>query len=343
MKNANGEGSVYKLKGKRRKPWVAVVTAGYDELGKQKRKVLGTFITKKEAQLELIRYLDNPTLFSGKTFKDVVDLWYSNYSKKVSKGRLNNIKSTIKKFNILNDLKIREIKLPILQRIFDDFNQSYGAKTLFKSTLNMIFEFALKNDFIDVNKVSFIELGKNEKVLERKPFTREEINILFKNVDSKDKYINRSYSVLILIYMGMRIGELLNLKVKDINLKNKTIFISESKTPDGIRTIPIPDKIVYLFENNIKPNEEYFIQGSRENKENYQGYIRKFYKMLKLLNLEDHTIHDTRHTFATMLNNADVNGTSIIKLIGHSDFKITQDIYTHKDIEELRKAVNLLN
>ena len=207
----------------------------------------------------------------------------------------------------------------------------------------MIFEFALKNDFIDVNKVSFIELGKNEKVLERKPFTREEINILFKNVDSKDKYINRSYSVLILIYMGMRIGELLNLKVKDINLKNKTIFISESKTPDGIRTIPIPDKIVYLFENNIKPNEEYFIQGSRENKENYQGYIRKFYKMLKLLNLEDHTIHDTRHTFATMLNNADVNGTSIIKLIGHSDFKITQDIYTHKDIEELRKAVNLLN
>ena len=87
MKNANGEGSVYKLKGKRRKPWVAVVTAGYDELGKQKRKVLGTFITKKEAQLELIRYLDNPMLFSGKTFKDVVDLWFNNYSKKVSKGR----------------------------------------------------------------------------------------------------------------------------------------------------------------------------------------------------------------------------------------------------------------
>ena len=67
MKNENGSGSVYKLKGKRRKPWVACVTIGY-EGGKQKRKVLGTFLTKKEAQIELLAYLDNPMLFSGKTF-----------------------------------------------------------------------------------------------------------------------------------------------------------------------------------------------------------------------------------------------------------------------------------
>lgn len=343
MKNANGEGSVYKLKGKRRKPWVAVVTAGYDEKGKQKRKVLGTFITKKEAQMELIAYLDNPMLFSGKTFKDVRELWFNNYSKKVSKKRSQEVNATIKKFSIIDNLKIREIKLPLLQEMFDGFKQSYGTKTIFKSIINMIFEYALKNDFIDVNKVKFIELGKNKKVIERKPFTKEEINILFQNVTSKEKYINRSYSVLILIYTGMRISELLNLRVEDINLVDKTIFIKESKTPDGIRTIPIPDKIVYLFENNIKPDETYFLQGSREEKENYQGYIRKFYKMLNLLNIEDHTIHDTRHTFATMLNNADVNGTSIIKLIGHSNFSTTQNIYTHKDVEELRKAVNLLN
>ncbi|PGH22094.1 hypothetical protein RN96_02650 [Fusobacterium polymorphum] len=44
-----------------------------------------------------------------------------------------------------------------------------------------------------------------------------------------------------------------------------------------------------------------------------------------------------------MLNNADVNSTSIIKFIGHSNFTTTENIYTHKDVEELRKAVNLLN
>ena len=61
------------------------------------------------------------------------------------------------------------------------------------------------------------------------------------------------------------------------------------------------------------------------------------------MNIESHTIHDTRHTFATLLNNANANQTSIIKLIGHSDFSVTENIYTHKDTEELRKAVELLN
>ena len=48
MKNENGTGSVYKQKGKRRKPWIAVVTIGYDEQGRQKRKSIGTAETKEK-------------------------------------------------------------------------------------------------------------------------------------------------------------------------------------------------------------------------------------------------------------------------------------------------------
>ena len=109
MKNANGDGSVYKLKGKRRKPWVAVVTAGY-EGGKQKRKSLGTFLTKKEAQIELLAYLDNPMLFSGKTFKDIKDLWYQNYKKNVSDVTLNNLTIQLKKLDVFDEIKIKENK-----------------------------------------------------------------------------------------------------------------------------------------------------------------------------------------------------------------------------------------
>ena len=72
-------------------------------------------------------------------------------------------------------------------------------------------------------------------------------------------------------------------------------------------------------------------------------FLYIFKSILSEVGLQKHTIHDTRHTFATMLNNADANSTSIIKLIGHSDFSTTEEIYTHKDIEELRKAINLLN
>ena len=343
MKNANGEGSVYKLKGKRRKPWVACVTIGY-EGGKQKRKSLGTFLTKKEAQIELLAYLDNPMLFSGKTFKDIKDLWYQNYKKNVSDVTLNNLTIQLKKLDVFDEIKIKELKIHTIQKFFDDMNNSYGTKSFVRSILNMIFDFAVKNEFIETNKIKFIELGKNEKVIQRKIFTREEIKTMFDNLDSSNRYIKKmTYGTLILIYTGLRVGELINLKTKDVDLEKNIISIVESKTTAGIRKIPISDKIVNLFKNNIDYSKEYFFFNKKGNKYEYFNFKFQFEKMLDLLGLERHTIHDTRHTFATLLNNANANSTSIIKLIGHSDFSTTENIYTHKDIEELRKAVNLLN
>lgn len=343
MKNENGSGSVYKLKGKRRKPWVACVTIGY-EGGKQKRKVLGTFITKKEAQIELLAYLDNPMLFSGKTFKDIKDLWYQGYKKNVSEVTLNNLTIQLKKLDVFDEIKIKELKIHTLQKFFDDMNNSYGTKSFVRSILNMIFDFAVKNEFIETNKIKFIELGKNEKVIQRKVFTTEEINTMFHNLDSSNRYVKKmTYGTLILIYTGLRVGELINLKTKDVDLEKNIISIVESKTTAGIRKIPISDKIVNLFKNNIDYSKEYFFFNKKGNKYEYFNFKFQFEKMLDLLGLERHTIHDTRHTFATLLNNANANSTSIIKLIGHSDFSTTENIYTHKDIEELRKAVNLLN
>ena len=343
MKNANGEGSVYKLKEKRRKPWVASVTVGYEE-GKQKRKVLGTFLTKKEAQIELLAYLDNPMLFSGKTFKEIKELWYQGYKKNVSSVTLNNITIQLKKLDVFDNIKIKDLKLHILQKFFDDMNTSYGTKYYVRSILNMIFEFSMKNELIENNKIKFIELGKNEKVIQRKIFTTEEIDILFNNLNSENKFVKKmTYGTLILIYTGLRVGELINLKTKDVDLDKNIISIIASKTEAGIRKIPISKKIIDLFRANIDYTKEFFFPNNRGSKYMYINFKFQFDKMLDLLDLDKHTIHDTRHTFATLLNNANANSTSIIKLIGHSDFSTTENIYTHKDIEELRKAVNLLN
>ena len=147
-----------------------------------------------------------------------------------------------------------------------------------------------------------------------------------------------TYGTLILIYTGLRVGELINLKTKDVDLEKNIISIVESKTTAGIRKIPISEKILNLFKDNIDNTKEYFFFNKKGDKYQYFNFKFQFEKMLDLLGLERHTIHDTRHTFATLLNS-----TSIIKLIGHSDFSTTENIYTHKDIEELRKAVNLLN
>ena len=64
MKNGNGNGSVYKASGKRRKPWIVRVTTGYSTSGTQIRKIIGSYETKREGQEALSEYLKNPTLFS---------------------------------------------------------------------------------------------------------------------------------------------------------------------------------------------------------------------------------------------------------------------------------------
>ena len=337
MKNQNGTGSIYKLKGKRRKSW-AVRISYQDDTGVMKRKYLGYFETKKEAQETLFNYNKNPLLFSGKTFGEIKNLWFSSVKEKITISSVKKTGIILKFFNILDKYKISDIKLFQLQKIFDEMSFSYNYKGNCKSVLNRIFDFAVKNDFIESNKVKFVELGKKNIVIERKIFTKKEIEVLWKNLEIKNVYL-----ILILIYTGMRVGELLNLKVADVDLGNKVIYIRKSKTDAGVRTIPIPDKVLSLFTDNICYENEYFIFTKTFNQMSYMSFRYIFESILSKVGLQRHTIHDTRHTFATMLNNADANSTSIIKLIGHSDFSTTENIYTHKDIEELRKAINLLN
>lgn len=337
MKNQNGTGSIYKLKGKRRKSW-AVRISYQDDTGVMKRKYLGYFETKKEAQETLFNYNKNPLLFSGKTFGEIKNLWFSSVKEKITISSVKKTGIILEFFNILDKYKISDIKLFQLQKIFDEMSFSYNYKGNCKSVLNRIFDFAVKNDFIESNKVKFVELGKKNIVIERKIFTKKEIEVLWKNLEIKNVYL-----ILILIYTGMRVGELLNLKVADVDLSNKVIYIRKSKTDAGVRTIPIPDKVLSLFTDNICYENEYFIFTKTFNQMSYMSFRYIFESILRKVGLQRHTIHDTRHTFATMLNNADANSTSIIKLIGHSDFSTTENIYTHKDIEELRKAINLLN
>ena len=290
MKNENGAGNIYKLKGKRRKPWVIRITTGYTVDGKQVRKVVGTYETKWMAQEALFEYLKNPRLYSKTTFKDVRELWWNTYIIDKSHRTIETNKFRMKFFESLDNREIAEIKLFELQNLFDNMNRSWSFKISCKSILNMIFDYALKNDFISSNKVSFVEVGKKIKILERKIFTKEEIDILWKNINSAEEYCQYIYIVLILLYTGMRIGELQNLKNEDIDLENRIIKIKASKTEAGVRVIPISSKIYDLVKKHVNLEQEYFVKGDTTLKLSYSTFKPRFQKLLKKLGIQEHTI-----------------------------------------------------
>lgn len=334
----NNYGSVYKMKDKpRRNPWRVVKTVK-DLDGKSKRKTIGYTRTKTEGLELLAKYNTNPySLNTTKmTFIEVLEKWKELHFEKLEPRTVRQYKSICKHFEPIKDIPMLELTTMQLQELFNSVTLAPASKRLLKAVLNQVYKYALKMDIVIKDCSEFLELGKKQAVIERKIFTNEEISKLWKY-----KELQWVDTVLIMIYTGLRIGELLTIESKNVDLENRTIRGGIKTDAGKNRIIPINMEILPLIKNRMSLERQYLITGVRGKKLLYQNYILFFNKLMDQLNMT-HTIHDCRHTFASLLSNADANKISIAKIIGHSSYLTTEKIYTHKDVEELKKAVDLI-
>lgn len=338
MKNPNNFGSVYKMKDKpRRKPWRIVKTI--TELdGVTKRKTIGYAKTKAQGLELLANYNNNPYNLSTTkmTFKEVLEKWQLQHFEKLEPKTIKQYKSICLHFEPIKNIPMLELTTMQLQELFNRLELSTASKRQLKAVLNQIYKYALKMDIIIKDCSEFVELGKRQAVIERKIFTNEEILKLwkYKELDFVD-------TILIMIYTGLRIGELLTIENKNIDLENRTIKGGIKTDAGKDRIIPINMEILPLIRKRMKADKTHLITGMRGKKMAYQRYHMIFSDLMEKLKMS-HTIHDCRHTFASLLSNADANKISIAKIIGHSSYLTTGKIYTHKDVEELKKAVDLI-
>lgn len=339
MRNPNGFGTVIKMSGKRRKPWRAIKTTGYDpETGKQKRATIGYYKTRKEALEGLVKYNQNPYDIDASkiTFDELYKKWSTQHFKKVSEKTATQYKFVYSYLSPLLRKKFTSIKTLQLQDFFNNIQLSYASKKLIKSVLNQLYKFAIKHEIIDRDYSALLDTEKKQIVVERKIFTDEELLKLWKY-----KELEWVDSILIMIYSGLRVGELLTIKNCDIDLENRTIKGGIKTEAGKDRIVPINMKILPFIKKRMHPKNDTLIVGKRENELNYSNYFIVFKRVMDKLGME-HTIHDCRHTFATLMSNAEANETSIAQIIGHKSYKTTEKIYTHKDVDELKKAIDLI-
>jgi len=340
VKNPRGFGSIYKMKDyKRKKPWRVLSPATKDIVsGKSKRYSLGTYRTKLEAMEALVKYnkTHSFTAETKETFFEIAEKWKDMHLKMVSISRRKNIISRIKKMNSLYNLFFSQIKLQDLQNFFNNLNVSSGTKREYKSILNLIFKYAYKHELIEKNPVAYIELGKYVKVRKANVFTIEEIRKLWKY-----QSVLWVDTILILIYTGLRIGELLSIKKENVFIKDR-YMIGGSKSEAGEnRIIPLHMDLIPLIKKLLNKSKTYLIE-FHEKKVKYGTYIKYFSEILKNLNFTYHRVHDTRHTFATIIGSTNANQTSIKNIIGHSSYLLTEKVYTHKRKEDLIKAIDCI-
>lgn len=345
MKLPNGYGSVFKLSGRRRRPWAVRVTTGWTDDGKQKYEYLGYYETRPKAMMALAEYNKNPfDLSKGKpTFAQIYE-WFINdkYPNGPTKKQKSNFLGYQAAFNIskpLHEKVFADIRKKDLQEIIDNCKKSHGTKRKIRVLFSGMYKYAMENDFVSKDYSRFVEIGKNDSQSYRRPFTEEEIQLLWDNVH-RDEFIK---NILILIYTGLRPGELIEIKTEDVNLEERYMrggFKTEAGTN---RLIPIHKKILPFIKEKVEQGNEYLVTKKDGTPMSYHNFYRdNFLKTIEQLEM-DHRPHDCRHTFATLMDNAGANKLSIKRIMGHASKDITDKVYTHKDITELLKAIDLLD
>lgn len=336
MKLPNGYGSVYKLSGNRRKKFGVRVTVGWSKDKKQIYKSLGYFEKRQDAINALAEYNKNPYDLNSRqiTFEELYERWSKERFPDISKSTIAGYTSSYKRCESLHKMKIVDIHKEHLQELLDNSGLAYATQKLLKNFHNQMFKYAMEENIVMKNPSSSTKIRAPKEASKRAVFTPSEISILFNHQD-----VGVAKTVLILIFTGMRINELLDMKKSNVNLAEK-YMIGGSKTEAGMnRTIPIADKILPIVEEFMQTEGDYLINAKKGGKMGYVnfknhnwGYTMDTLKM-------SHTPHDTRHTFITLMDEAEVNPNVIKKIVGHSSKDIT-DRYTHKNLQQMLEAVN---
>ena len=351
IKRANGKGSVYKLSGRRRKPWAARITIGTEivtdeETGKEKVKQNFQFIGFYEKKADAIEALNlhwaNPISPKANiTLKKLYEEWSESKYRRISKSTADNYRAAWNYYEKYETSKFRDIRTRHLQSILDECQEQGKSRSTMekiKVLAIMLYDYAMQNDIINKNYAQFIELPISESE-DRKPFSDTDIQKMHKKVDTI-KWVD---TILILIYTGMRISEMLQLTKFNIDLKNMVITGGIKTEAGKNRVIPIHPIIQpYIKKWYDKNGPALFFRddGKKITSRYYREQI--FYPTLEKLGAEKLTPHSCRHTFATLMANAGVDPLRIQRIIGHKKYSTTADVYTHTDIDDLRDAIMMI-
>lgn len=350
MRLANGYGSVTKLTRKNcRKPYWARGNAEYvyNEIEKKVKEVrpsLGCYKSQDKALAILAEYYRDRFNIKDKTitYKELFVKWCNEKYLEVKESSQYSYNYAFQLTKELHDKVFNKIELVDLQNIIDNCDKNYPIIKTIKILYNELFRYAEMHKVIVYNPAPFVNIrrykDKNPNKQVKTNFTESEVTAIWNSENSS--------CLLMLIYTGLRISELLNLEKGDVHLDENYFHIIDSKTSNGIRIVPIADKIKKFFEEWYFSSEAdcpYLIFDKDGNKLTYDRFKRQHFYPVKNSIGSTLTLHCTRHTFVSMLFTKDVPLVTIQRIVGHSTgLTVTDSVYTHLDIQQLIDAVNLI-
>lgn len=332
-KRPNGTGCVYKLSGNRSKPWGI----------KKDSTFLGSY-QNKAAALEALERLQKRSISEAYnlTLTEIREMWKQEHYPALSEKGKESYDITWPLFDLLMQKKMREIRTEDIQKLIDEQVRKGHSRSQcekIKGLYSQLCKVSMREDIIDKNYALFLRLPRSTRPV-RPTFTEKEIKII-----KADAAINdTSKVILILIYTGFRINELLRLPKAKVDLKVQ-LFTGGEKTEAGKdRIVPIHSEILLYVQYFMKKaTGDLLLSGYEGNKEDHNFRSREFYPTLERLGIrtKDRPLkpHTCRYTFATRGAKSGVAPEALQKLMGHAKYDTTTDFYIQEDIDMLKDAM----
>lgn len=306
------------------------------------------------------------------SFAELADIWMNQYNPMASERWIYAHKRLLKKHLLpaLGQLKVRDLRQIHLQTIISDLaKKGYASRSMkhVKQTAVRVMKVAVDSDLIMRNPFTSVVVP-NKEANARQPLTPEQIALVTENWRGH----RMGHAGMIMLYAGLRRGELLALTWEDIDLNKRLIRVNKSlstlcnritvkppKTKAGIRDVPIPDILMPVMIELQKPHGLVCtsVKGTQMTE---MAYKRGWGSYMSYLNkcaggnmgtggkepvwvMEKFTAHQMRHTYASMLFDAGVDVKSAQKFLGHTDIEVTLSVYTHLSKFKEDNAICALN
>ena len=270
---------------------------------------------------------------------------YLRFEKKYSENTISSYKRDLNKTNTYIKKDFAKLNKKDIQNYIQKISKSENVSSVSRciSTLKSFYKFLELNKYTSLNPLTTITNPKTVKKLP-KILSEEEIEKLL-DINLKTDFDYRNKAMLELMYSsGLRVSELINLNVNDIDLSNASVRIFGKGSKE--RIIPLNDYAIDALNNYIlnhrrslfKHGESnYLFLNNHGNKMTRQGFFKILEKIAKEKGIKSElSPHTLRHSFATHLLKHGADLRSIQELLGHNDISTTQ-IYTHITSERLQK------
>lgn len=380
-KNPNGSHSVYKTKDGR---WVAQIVIGKSENGKLKYKRFTS--DKQYVVIEKMREFEQGFTQIKNANKSYLSDFLTGYIFNVKKNVLkpSSFDRDVRTGNLINkyigDYTFEQLTAPFIQielinKLKDD---SYSYSTIHKAyvLLNECLQYAVDTDKLEKNPCRLVKQPP-KKMFEKKEIrwlSEDEIKLfkeqaMAKYKTGRDRYIY-GLPISLIIYTGLRCGELAALKWSDIDFENKKIYVrknivtvydyesadkktrkvnlqTSTKTSEG-RKIPLIKSAEDIL-NSIKSkyqeiNPDGFIINNSDKMISVDTISDAYTNIANAAGIENPLgIHTLRHTFASLLIKKGVDIKIVSDILGHKDVSFTYNIYVHILEEQKVSAMELLN